>query len=142
MANYCATTRSNYFRVKRAEEFEVLCEGMALNSWTKTFPDHPGDVFYAITADTGDCAGWPTAYWSDELNDFIEFDIEAFVQSHLDPRDVAVLLEVGNEKYRYLNGFAVAIHATKPPVRLSLDDIAPLARVTFGADVTLTAATY
>ena len=54
MANYCATTRSNYFRVKDAAAFEAWCNERNLDFWTKPIDDH-GD-FYAVSADTGDCA--------------------------------------------------------------------------------------
>ena len=69
MANYCATTRSNYFRVKDAAAFEAWCNERNLDFWTKPIDDH-GD-FYAVSADTGDCNGWP----SDDFDADDEFDI-------------------------------------------------------------------
>lgn len=142
MANYYATTRSNYFRVRVPGEFEVLCEGMGLEYWTKISPEHPDDVFYAIASADPDGAGWPSAYWSDDVEDFIDFDVETFVQQHIDPRDVAILLEVGHEKLRYLHGYAVAVAAAGAPVSINLTSIVDLARAAFGDAVGITLPQY
>ncbi len=136
MANYCATTRSNYFRVKDAAAFEAWCNERNLDFWTKPIDDH-GD-FYAISADTGDCAGWPS--YDSDADD--EFDIAGELANHLDPRDVAILFEIGSEKLRYLNGYAVAVHAGGRTVSVSLRDIYKRARNAFGPALGITEATY
>lgn len=138
MANYYATTRSNYFRVKDAQGFERMCAELRLDYWTKAFAEHPGDIFYAIS-NTGDGSGWPDRMAE---NDDDAEDIEVVLTEHLDPRDVAILLEVGSEKLRYLVGYAVAIHATKPSVHLNISMIADKAREAFGDEVTITDPVY
>ena len=140
MANYYATTRSNYFRVKDAEAFKVWCSELNLEFWTEQFPEHPGDTFYAISAGSGD-GGWPSTRWGED-EDPIDIDMETEIPKHLDPRDVAILLEVGNEKLRYVTGYAIAIHAEKPPVYVNISSIVDKAREEFGADVNITAAQY
>ena len=52
MANYTATTRSNYFRVKNAAAFEDWCKSRSLQFWQHT-RDGLGRC-YGVTADTGD----------------------------------------------------------------------------------------
>jgi len=144
MANYYASARSNYFRVKNEAAFKDWCNKVNLDWWTRdNLPGHPGETFYAISpAHPGDCDGWPSTRLDDEECEEIDIDMETELPQHLDPRDVAVLMEVGAEKLRYLTGYAVAIHATKPAVYLSLSSITELARNQFGDDVTITDPLY
>jgi len=136
MANYCATTRSNYFRVKDAAAFEAWCNERNLKFWTKMI-DELVD-FYAVSADTGDCAGWPS--YDCDTDD--EFNIADELAPHLDPRDVAILFEIGSEKLRYLTGYATAVHADGRTVCVNIQDIYELARNTFGPALGITEATY
>ena len=136
MGNYYATTRSNYFRVKDAKAFEAWCRKRSLDFWSKSIADLGG--CYAITADMGDCDGWPSY---DSLLD-IEFDLTAELAGHLDTRDVAILFEIGAEKLRYLNGVATAVHPDGKTVRVMLDEIYIRARKAFGANLTITPGTY
>jgi hypothetical protein len=142
MANYYAATRSNYFRVKDAAGFEKMCGDLHLEFWTKTFAEHPGDTFYAISADTGDCGGWPSSRLDEATDEYADTDIESELSEHLDPRDVAILLETGSEKLRYLVGHAVAVHATKPSVYVTISSIIDLARQAFGPEAVITEAQY
>ena len=136
MANYYATTRSNYFRVKDAKAFEAWCRKRSLVFWRKRVTD-VGDC-YAITADTGDCAGWPV----DDPDQDDEFDFTAELAGHLDPRDVAILFEIGAEKLRYLMGVATAVNPDGQTVRVMLDEIYIRARKAFGTKLTITPGTY
>lgn len=136
MANYTATTRSNYFRVKNATAFEEWCSARDLNFWTKSDYGAEG-TFYAMSADTGDCNGWPSC---DEEGD--EIDITTELTEHLDPRDVAILLECGAEKLRYVIGRAIAIHPDGRVITLALSDIYQQATEEFGSDLTVTEAQY
>jgi hypothetical protein len=49
-------------------------------------------------------------------------------------------MEVGTEKYRYLNGIAFAVNNKKEVIRISLDDIYEKAKETLGSQITT--ATY
>jgi len=71
----------------------------------------------AITADTG-CPGWP----SYDVED-CEIDFAAELAEHLDPRDVAILFEVGANRHRYIIGQATAIHADGRSVSINIRDI-------------------
>jgi hypothetical protein len=136
MANYYATARSNYFRVKDGTVFEAWCRTLDLEFWTKHYED-VGDC-YAISADTGGSGAWPD-YDSEHDR---EFDLTAELAKHLDPRDIAVLMEVGSEKLRYLIGVAIAVHHSGRAIRIDLDEIYDRAIGAFGANLIVTDATY
>lgn len=136
MPNYELKARSNYFRVRDAQRFERWCRNFGLQFWT----DHklPGcaDMFYAVSADNG--AGWPSQNMIADV--YQEIDFQAELRKHLDPRDIAVLYQTGDEGMRYLTGVATAIHADGRAVSVNLDNIYDRARETFGEALTLTAA--
>jgi transcriptional antiterminator Rof (Rho-off) len=52
--------------------------------------------------------------------------------THLTDDSVAVLEAVGSEKFRYLNGYAMAINSKGETVSLNLDKIYELASEKFG----------
>jgi hypothetical protein len=135
MANYYATTRSNYFRVNDATAFETWCKTRSLDFWTKHYDGVGGR--YAISADTGDSGGWP--HYDSEQDD--DFDLTAELAKHLDPRDIAVLIEVGSEKLRYLTGIATAVDHSGRTICVALDEIYDRAIDAFG-NLTVTEAIY
>jgi hypothetical protein len=136
MANYYATTRSNYFRVKDAAAFEAWCRKWSFDFWTK---DIEGcGRCYAISADTGDCNGW--ARFDSEQDG--EIDIAVELAEHLDVRDAAVLVEVGSEKLRYLIGNAMAVHPDGRTVHVILEEIYLRAKKAFGTGINVLHATY
>lgn len=132
MANYCATARSNYFRIKDAGAFKKWCQKRRLNSWIK-------DDRYAISPDETTETGWPR--YDGDTDD--EIDLELELSKHLDPSDIAVLMEIGSEKLRYLTGEAVAVSASGETCRVSLDDIYNHAIESFLAEhLTITEVAY
>lgn len=58
-------------------------------------------------------------------------DFPIALSDHLDPRDVAILFEIGNEKLNYLIGYAIAVNADGVRTKISLDDIASKAQDLF-----------
>ena len=140
MANYYATARSNYFRVKNTQAFEDWCSKWHLDCWSKPYTDI-GDR-YAISPNADTEAGWPYCGLDEATDEYYEIDFPKELASHLDPRDIAILIEVGWEKLRYLTGEAVAVHANGKTTRISLYDIYDQASREFGDDITVTEATY
>ena len=124
MANYYSSARSNYFLVKDEEAFK---------KWVKSFGDlscHPGvgELFgqYCITVDSEDIGGWPdVSITFDELGHALEKEIDFYqeLSEHLVQGQVAVLLEIGAEKLRYLVGLAVAVAWDGDTHLVSLNDI-------------------
>lgn len=134
--NYVLHARSNYFRVRDAKRFERWCKYFGLEYWTgKEIPDSE-DLAYAIAANDGN--GWPSSH--PETDDDFDFDTE--LAKHLDPRDIALLYQVGNEGLRFMSGHASAIHADGRAVHVGLHDILDLARKEFGEGATITEAEY
>lgn len=122
MANYYANARSNYFRVTDREKFATRMEA---------FPDvsvHDGkDGSLCLLADQGDGGGWPSCAFDSETDDYVEADLFGVVAQHLAEGEVAVFLEAGAEKLRYICGFAVAINARGERREVGLNDIYDLA---------------
>lgn len=117
MANWYGTARSNYFRVKDVSQFLIWADARDLD----TFQNKEGR--YAIAARDGE--GWPSSY-VDTAGDYdveVEFDPPTELFAHLADGEVAVLMEVGNEKLRYLTGYAVAVNHKGDIVSVRLDEI-------------------
>lgn len=136
MANYVAVARSNYFRVTNVDAFLEWAASRGLSHWTCKAGEYPiqsegtpGDVFHAIAAESGD--GWPSTYYDDEFEDAVECDIADELLEYLDPRDVAILLEVGWENLRFLAGYATAVCTGYKPVYINLQDITAKATEAF-----------
>jgi hypothetical protein len=115
MANWYGSARSNYFRVKDANAFHEWTERRQLEVFKS---DKEADVVAIHPSEDSDGA-WP----SYNLEEDAEFDLATELAEHLVPGQVAVLLEVGAEKLRYLTGLAIAVNAEGGMVQLTLSDI-------------------
>lgn len=134
MANYYASARSNYFRVKDIDAFEKWVESVpGLGIFTK---EKDGETLYAIYDDGPDACGWPSYDYEDDT----EIDLTAELAAHLVDGDVAVLIEVGAEKLRYLVGQAVAVRSDGEVIHLNLNTIYQTVKDQWG--VTTTKAEY
>lgn len=136
MANYYATARSNYFRVRNVEKFR---------DWVQSIPglrilekEVDGEVqYFGICARDTDSGGWPGhrfAQTPDE-ND-TELDLLTELSKHLVPDSVAVLMEAGHEALRYVVGHAQAVDCHGNVVEVSLNDIYAEARQDLGGEIT------
>lgn len=141
MANYYATARSNYFAVKDAAAFLAWAKSRQLAVWDQAQVD--GTLLYAIGPDEHDDSGsWPTYLYDEETDEELEVNVPDELVEHLADGYVAVLMEAGAEKRRYVNGYAVAIHSSGEVVSLSLDDIYQKAKEAFGPVAVITQAAY
>ncbi len=129
MTNYCGEARTNYFRVKDLKKFEADLERIPGIDLVQR------GVHFAIICTTGE--GLPTLDHDDN-----EIDLPALIAPHLDNDSVAVLIEVGSERVRYLHGYAVAIHPNGETLNINLNDIYREAQEAFGGDVEITYAHY
>ena len=120
MANYVCTCRSNYFRVKDVKKFQewvgkyavemrINVENLAL------VPDET----LALFGTDPDGAGWPC--FNPETGEQIDFFTE--VSEHLKDGEVAIFMEAGHEKLRYVTGIAVAVNHKGDCTSVTLDDI-------------------
>lgn len=123
MANYYGTARSNYFHVEDNEHFIEECRKRGIGVWDDRDDDRVG-----IYADTGDGGGWPSSFYDEETEDYVEFEVVEFVAEHLEVGEVAILMEAGAEKMRYVHGHAIAVNHKGETRRVILNDIYDLAR--------------
>jgi hypothetical protein len=135
MANYYATARSNYFAVKDEEAFKDWASKRNLEIWE----DGQDCNLFAIAPDNADSSGWELC-WDAETDE--EIDVLHELSTHLDPSHVAVLMEAGAEKKRYVQGFAFAVRSTGQVLRISLSDIYKQAKQKFGPDMIVNPAEY
>lgn len=121
MANYYGFARTNYFRVKDATAF-------------KNEVDTMHDLKLVGGADgmvgllSNDESGWPTSRWNEAAADYEDTDWEAFFMRHLADEEVAIVMEIGNEKMRYLNGYATAYNNRGATRTIGLYQIYELAK--------------
>jgi hypothetical protein len=134
--NYTLQSRTNYFRVRDPKRFERWCRYFGIRFWKEQKITGRDDIFYALGKDDGE--GWPTTH--PETDEEIDFETE--LMKHLDPRDIAVSIQTGAEGLRFLDGYAVALHADGRTVQVQLYDIYEKAQMVFGPRVTITEAVY
>jgi hypothetical protein len=116
MANWYGSARSNYFRVKDRDAFLKWAERRGVGLFTN---DNDTDSFAIHPGGSTDSGGWPAL---DTEND-AELDLTAELAEHLSKGQVAILMEIGAEKLRYVTGDAIAVNSRGRVVFLSLGDI-------------------
>lgn len=129
MAQYIASARSNYFVVRDEADFRAWAEKRGLEVLEGgTIGDSP--AFGITPGRNSDDGAWPTHDFSedDENGDPVEINIAQELSTHLADGQVAILMEVGAEKLRYLVGWAVAVNSNGDKVETSLDAIYDLAQ--------------
>ena len=115
MANWYGTARSNYFRVKDRHAFLKWADRRGLGVFKN---EESGDLF-AIHGGASDDGSWP----SYDMEGDTEIDLVAELAQHLPQGQIAVLMEIGAEKLRYLTGVAIAVNHKGRVVELTLSDI-------------------
>ena len=123
MANFYGTARTNYFEVKDLEAFE---EAMS------KLPDL--EIVYkeglvGLLVDDGDSGCFPSFTYDEDAGelDGNEIDIAEYVAEHLADGAVAIFMQCGAEKMRYVSAYAEAINSKFQRKFVSLDDIYDLA---------------
>ena len=138
MANYYATARSNYFAVSDEQAFRDWATLLGLEILEPTHHDKVADGIrrFAISpSNCGDSGAWPTSLYNDDTDDFDDIDVSEQLSAHLADNEVAILMEVGNEKLRYVSGSAVAVNNKGQCATVNLDDIYQAARK-LGSNIT------
>jgi hypothetical protein len=126
MADWYGFSRSNYFNVNDREQFKDWVEGIEdLGILAEN------DGRFAIYGDRN--GGWPHARYDDE-GDGTLIELPRELVAHLAEGEIAVLIEAGAEKLRYITGDAVAVNHRGEQVALSLDTIYGLAQAAFGGE--------
>lgn len=127
MANYFCSCRSNYFRVKDPEAFRNwIAKVTDVDVWDDAASESRDDVF-AVYGTNPDGAGWPSFYWDEENDTEVEIDFFYDLGQFLVDGEVAIFMETGAEKLRYLIGYAVAVNNKGEMERVDLQDIYKMA---------------
>lgn len=122
MANYEAKFCTNYVWVKDPQQFL---------RWVETVPGLEAHAKYPSRVDT------PYALFCDggepDIDDADkEIVLAEVLAKQLCEDQIAILMEVGSEGMRSLNGTAMAINAEGATIQVTLNDIYELAATTFG----------
>lgn len=139
MANYYATARSNYFAVTDEKTFREWAAALGLTVLEPTHRDKVADGVrrFGIAPGDGDgSGGWPTSIYHEDTDECEDIDVSELLAAHLANDEVAVLMEVGNEKLRYVSGSAVAVNNKGKFVLMELNDIYHKAR-RLGKNITM-----
>jgi hypothetical protein len=127
MANYYASARSNYFRVKDIEAFKAAMHPDIEVSYEGHVPDghtpEPGTRVCLLCEADG---GWPCMIDPDPFNsdsEYVDWDVLDAVAPHLAVGEWCVIQEVGSEKLRYLTGYSRAINNKGQLISVDINDI-------------------
>jgi len=117
MDNWYGHARSNYFKVKDAEAFKNWVKAVDSLDWWET------DNGFAIYSTCPESGGWPSERYDEDTDEHEDFNLVDDLAEHLQEGEVAILMEVGAAKLRYLTGHAIAVRSDGGRLALSLDDI-------------------
>ena len=130
MANYYGKGRTNYFRVNDEAAFI-----QAMNNLPGLEVHQDNDGRFMVMDSNPDGGGWPTHSYDEKTGEDKEINIAMEISKHLSENEVAVIMETGSEKHRYLIGWAVAINSKGEQRHISLNDIYKMASE-LGSNVT------
>lgn len=125
MANYYGVGRTNYFRVKDLDAFREELDtirGVTLHTKEEPCPE-TGKAWVMLMDDNPDGGGWCPYYDQDTDEADYDVDLEEVIANHLIDSDVAIIMETGHEKHRYLIGWAAAVNSKGESVRINLASI-------------------
>ena len=125
MANYYGQTRTNYFLVKDAEAFKAEMANYEVTVIEQKIGEETG---YGILDADSDGGGLQWSQFNEETEDYDDLAWEVIIGNHLKDGEVCVLMETGAEKYRYLNGWAIAFNNKGETRRVDITDIYNLAK--------------
>lgn len=135
MANYVSVTLTNYFRVTDENEYKRLFSRLVADDSSVddfTMKDENGTVFHGFGAYGSIDYCVPLANSDEDEYDDPEHDFDVFIRglkAILPEDDAFVMMEVGHEKLRSLNGWAIVVTKNNPTKCISLhDDVVTVAR--------------
>ncbi len=127
MADWYGISRSNYFAVKNKKKFKDFCKKWNAELITKS--NNKKLVGFISNDEYG---ALPSINLDEEGP---ESDFDSFVtelSTHLKEGQVAIMMESGAERARYISGLALAVNHKGETVNISLEDIYKLVEDNFG----------
>ena len=119
MADWYGTARSNYFKVRDNEAFKVFMQD--LSSMITEYND--ADNTWWIRADDYGNGGFDWTIYDEDFEPDDSVNAMDEFASHLQEGEVAIFLEAGAEKLRYITGNALSIAWTGEITEINLADI-------------------
>jgi len=107
MANYYASSRTSYVKVKDKKKFNKWEEGVPGTLITKESEEH--GTLYGFCFDDDDCGNIPCFRWDEKIEDTVEFNIYEEIQPHISDGWAITFMEVGAEKLRHLVAYATVV---------------------------------
>lgn len=117
MANWCGTARSNNFRVKDVKAFQE-----ALAPFDIEVQVHPAQPQFVMLVGAQEYGDFPSCGFTED-DEEIELDFQKLFAEHLVDGQVAILMEAGAEKLRYITGYACAYTWDGRTAQVTLSDI-------------------
>ena len=105
MAEYHASWRSNYFQVKDKADFERWTRLLEID-WAYREVGAEGAPVYLYSLESE----IPSIFYDEDIETDLELDFAGDLAEHLCVGEVAILIEVGNEKASFMNGRALIIN--------------------------------
>lgn len=127
MANWYGSSRSNYFKVEDEDAFREWAESRDLQVLEK-----PGGLFGITPSSMSEDGSWPSYDYDEDCG----IDFQAELIEHLAEGQVAIIMTIGNEKLRYLTGFAVAVAWDGRRTTVDINDIYDKVETEFGVKPT------
>ena len=124
MANYYGMSKSNYFKVNDIELFKIELESYPVNVFTV----NRDGVELVSFVDNDENEGNVDSYYDEESDEYIDVDWPDVFRKHLADNWVAIIEGIGNEKYRYFQGYAVAYNNKGEVRSVGINAIYDLAR--------------
>lgn len=124
MANYYGVGKTNSFAVKDIEAFRNEVGEYAVEIAVR---EEGGKTLVTLFDSDDNGAGFPWETWNHETDEAEEIDWADIFARHLVEGWVAIIYEVGNEKYRYLVGVAHAFNSKGESRTINIDEITKLA---------------
>lgn len=133
MANFYGTARTNYFKVKNAKKFKDYVDTL------------PGAVLISKKEGRSNLYGYymdneygtfPSEGYNEETEEEFGIDVIDDVVPYLAKGSIAVFMDCGAEKCRYIAGSAFAINSEGKHVSVNLWDIYKLAEKKLGSKPT------
>jgi len=125
MANFYGTARTNYFKVKDLEAFKKFVEELS----GAVLITKEG-LFGFYSDDSSGCM--PSSVYNRETGEHEDIDVIEEVSKHLAEGEVAVFMEAGAEKMRYISGWSTVVNHKGETVDINLDCIYSMAFEKFG----------
>jgi hypothetical protein len=127
MADWHGSARSNYFLVKDRQAFSLALAGLSVQivdrtNWIAGQGEVKVDERVALLSDD-EYGGWPSYRSGDDVDEDEQIDLPQIVSEHLADGEVAVFMECGAEKLRYVTGTAVAVNSKGDTRTITLRDI-------------------